>query len=91
MPPRETPAQRRRRIAVRRGIVFLPSDFSHICRKRPHRIGVVAEGDSWFSYPRKWIVLGADINTIHHLEEKVENTDSVICFVLHRTEMKPST
>lgn len=76
MPPRESPAQRRRRIAVQRGVAVLPSDFSHICKKRPNRIGIVSEGDSWFAYPRKWIAFGADMNIIHHLEEKVENTDS---------------
>lgn len=77
MPPRETAIQRRRRIAERRGVTIFSTDFSHMCKKRPHRIGIVAEGDSWFAYPRKWIAFGADINIIHHLEDKVENTDSV--------------
>lgn len=77
MPPRETPIQKRRRIAVKRGVTAFSSDFSHICKKRPHRIGIISEGDSWFAYPRKWIAFGADINLIHHLEDKVANTDSV--------------
>lgn len=77
MPPRETQIQRRRRIAVKRGITLLSTDFSHICRKKPHRVGIISEGDSWFAYPRKWIAFGTDINIIHHLENKVANTDSV--------------
>lgn len=77
MPPRETATQRRRRNAVRRGVAFTMTDFSHCCRKRPDRVGIVAEGDSWFAYPRKWIAFGADINLIHHLQAKVESTNTV--------------
>ena len=77
MPPRETVTQKRRRNAVNRGVTIFSSDFSHMCKKKPHRIGIVAEGDSWFAYPRKWIAFGADINIIHHLEDKVANTNSV--------------
>jgi hypothetical protein len=36
----------------------------------------VAEGDSWFAYPRKWIAFGADINIIHQLENKISGTDT---------------
>jgi len=77
MLPRETITQRRRRLAVAQGITSYLSDFTHICKKRPNRIGIIAEGDSWFAYPRKFIAFGADINLIHHLEEKVSGTDSV--------------
>lgn len=77
MPPRETPIQRRRRLAVRQGVTSLTTDFTYICKKKPHRIGIVSEGDSWFAYPRKWIAFGADINIIHHLADKIASTDSV--------------
>jgi hypothetical protein len=58
-------------------VTNLPSDFAHICKRQPDRIGIVSEGDSWFAYPRKWIAFGADINVIHHLEEKIYGTDTV--------------
>lgn len=48
-----------------------------MCKKKPDRIGIIAEGDSWFAYPRKLIFFGADSNIIHHLENKVSGTDSV--------------
>ena len=77
MPPTETAVQKRRKLALRRGVTSLAQDFAYICKKYPHRIAIVAEGDSWFAYPRKWILFGADINIIHHLEDKIENTGTV--------------
>ncbi len=74
--PRETPARRRRRLAVDSGITSLSSDFHAMCRRKPHRVGIVAEGDSWFAYPRKWIAFGADINIVHHIADKLRGSDS---------------
>jgi len=62
---------------VNSGVTSYALDFAHICNKKPHRIGIITEGDSWFAYPRKWIAIGADINIIHHLEDEVANTDTV--------------
>jgi len=39
-------------------------------------VGVIAEGDSWFAYPRKWIALGADINIVHHISDKIYGSDT---------------
>ena len=74
---KKTPLQRRRSISLSTGITFSARDFSHMCKQKPHRIGIVAEGDSWFAYPRKWIAAGADINIIHHIAHKVERSDKV--------------
>ena len=74
---KETSLQRRRRLAIARGSTFSVTDFRAMCRKKPHRIGIVAEGDSWFAYPRKWIAFGADINVLHHIADQVERTDRV--------------
>ena len=74
---KETPLQRRRRLAIARGSTFSVTDFRAMCRKKPRRIGIIAEGDSWFAYPRKWIAFGADINVLHHIADKVERTDRV--------------
>ena len=73
----ETPIQKRRRIALKKGVTIIPSDFSYLCKKKPERIGIVAEGDSWFAYPRKWILFGADINILHHLEDQISGSKAV--------------
>ncbi|GAC16947.1 hypothetical protein [Aliiglaciecola lipolytica] len=75
--PNETPIERRRRIAAHSGITSLRTDFKYICKKHPTRIGIITEGDSWFAYPKKWVLLGADINVIHHIEKVVAKTDKV--------------
>lgn len=76
MPAKESAFQKRRRIALKKGVTSSAYDFAYLCKKEPGRIGIVAEGDSWFAYPRKWIAVGADINIVHHLENKVANTDT---------------
>lgn len=76
MPPKETAVQKRKRIASRRGCTHSVDDFHYICRKNPDRVGIVSEGDSWFAYPRKWILFGADINIVHHIEDVIEYTDT---------------
>lgn len=76
MPPSEkkTSAQKRRKRALSRGVTSFASDFAYICKRKPDRIGIVAEGDSWFSYPRKWIAFGEDMNVLHHVEEQISGT-----------------
>lgn len=63
-------------MSLQRGATNFTADFAYMCKRAPDRIGIVAEGDSWFAYPRKWIAFGADINIIHHLEDKIANTDT---------------
>lgn len=74
--PKETALQRRRRLAILKGVTSSATDFAHMCRRKPDRVGVIAEGDSWFAYPRKWIAFGADINVVHHVADKLEGTDT---------------
>lgn len=48
--------------------------------RRPHAPRILAEGDSWFAYPREYIFFGAPANIIHHLRSRnefvIENTSS---------------
>jgi len=48
--------------------------------KRPTAPKILAEGDSWFAYPREYILFGAPANIIHHLRAReefvIENTSS---------------
>lgn len=39
---------------------------------------LLAEGDSWFAYPREYFIFGAPANVIHHLRDYNE-------FVIHNT------
>ena len=72
-----TSYQSRRLRVLRRGVTRSASDFNYLCRNAPHRVGIIAEGDSWFSYPRKYLIAGPDINLVHHLEDVVSGSDAV--------------
>lgn len=74
---KKTTLQRKRKRALSTGLTYSATDFRYMCKKEPHRIGIVAEGDSWFAYPRKWVAAGKDTNIIHHIADKVANTDTV--------------
>lgn len=77
MPPGNSPTKQRRLRAKNSGITLREDDFAWLCKQKPNRIGIVAEGDSWFAYPRKWILVGKDINILHHIADKVSGTDKV--------------
>ena len=77
MPKKGSPIQQRRKIALNRGVVYQFNDFEYVCRKAKHRPAIIVEGDSWVTYPRKWIIGGQSINLSHHLEKMVEYTDTV--------------
>jgi len=38
--------------------------------KRAETIRILAEGDSWFAYPRQFLIFGKDANILDHLKEK---------------------
>jgi hypothetical protein len=44
------------------------AEFSGLIRRYPHRTNIVAEGDSWFAYPRKWLFAGKPNNIINYLK-----------------------
>jgi hypothetical protein len=44
------------------------SGFAELLRRYPHRTSIVAEGDSWFAYPRKWLFAGKPNNIINYLK-----------------------
>lgn len=74
---RETPLERQKRIAHSTGVTSQIPLFNDMCKRSPERIGIIAEGDSWFAYPRKWIAVGADMNIVHHIADRIENTGQV--------------
>jgi len=43
--------------------------FSAVAKANAEKYHIYAEGDSWFAYPRQWIVVGADSNAIQCLGE----------------------
>jgi hypothetical protein len=44
------------------------ADFAELIRRYPHRTSIVAEGDSWFAYPPKWLFAGKPNNIINYLK-----------------------
>lgn len=44
--------------------------FSAATKAHPDKYHIYAEGDSWFAYPRQWILFGADSNIIQCLNER---------------------
>ena len=53
-------------------------EYKQLVKKYPDHIRILAEGDSWFAYPRKYLFVGKDANIIDHLD----NTDE---FVIYNT------
>lgn len=48
-------------------------DFNSLVEETKKPIKILAEGDSWFAYPRKWIVFGAASNIVQVLGKKNRN------------------
>jgi hypothetical protein len=42
-------------------------EFAQMRQLFPNRITIVSEGDSWFAYPRKWLIAGKPSNLIGHI------------------------
>ncbi|MGD8643473.1 MAG: hypothetical protein PVI15_04235 [Chromatiales bacterium] len=78
MPQNPQQQRRRRRQALlkARGVTNDPSEFAWLCRNT-NRIGIVAEGDSWFSYPKKWLLSGPNANILDHISSVLVGRDKV--------------
>jgi hypothetical protein len=63
MPPRK---KRKNWAAIRSTTTH--TEFSELIRRYPHRTNIVAEGDSWFAYPSKWLFAGKPNNIINYLK-----------------------
>ncbi len=70
--------------SLRSGVTSSVRDYEYLCRHAPQRVGIVAEGDSWFSYPRSYLLAGANINLLHHLRSATANSDAVNLLCLSR-------
>ncbi len=81
---KRSPVLSRQQRALRTGVTSSVRDYQYLCRHAPHRLGIVAEGDSWFSYPRSYLLAGPDINLLHHLRSTTANTDAVNLLCLSR-------
>jgi hypothetical protein len=46
------------------------AEFREMCRRYKKRTTIVSEGDSWFAYPPKWLIVGRNSNVISFLKEK---------------------
>lgn len=70
-------AQRRAakyRALKRRAVTNSPRNFKWLCANTTGRVGIVAEGDSWFAYPPRFIITGPNSNIIDHVADTVSGT-----------------
>ena len=75
MPPSNAQRRRNREAQLRkRGITGSPRDFAWLARETD-RINIVTEGDSWFAYPRKWLLAGPNSNVIDWVVSSVGGKD----------------
>lgn len=58
------------------GVTHRARDFNTLCRHCEHRVGIIAEGDSWFAYPRRYLLAGPSANLIDLLAKQLRGTDS---------------
>ncbi|MCP3944103.1 MAG: SGNH/GDSL hydrolase family protein [Desulfobacteraceae bacterium] len=45
------------------------AEFIQMRLRFPDRITIVSEGDSWFAYPKKWLIAGKPSNLIDHISK----------------------
>ncbi|UTA46855.1 SGNH/GDSL hydrolase family protein [Simiduia sp. 21SJ11W-1] len=45
-------------------------EFDELTAERPEAKRILAEGDSWFAYPRRYLAFGKPANIVHHLAKK---------------------
>lgn len=60
---------------LRSGITRDPKDFAWLVEKTD-RINIVAEGDSWFAYPKRFLVFGPRANIIDWVAKSVNDTQT---------------
>ncbi|MGJ8653813.1 MAG: hypothetical protein ACSHX8_11105 [Opitutaceae bacterium] len=68
------PLTDRQKRLIKRGTTGSPKDFTWLCKNTDNRIGIVAEGDSWFAYPPKGLVFGKRANIIDWIASAVRRT-----------------
>jgi len=56
---------------IDRGATSNLSDFDYLVRAYPDRLTIIAEGDSWFGYPRKNLLFGPNANILDWLADKM--------------------
>jgi hypothetical protein len=64
-----------RRKALKTGITCSRKDFKWLC-KNTNRVNMVGEGDSWFAYPRKNILIGKNANILDWVARSIRDKGS---------------
>ncbi len=73
--------RRNRRDAIRTGFCHEESDFVSLISNR-RKLAIVMEGDSWFSYPKKYIVAGRPRNISDWVEDHISKKRYAYCLCL---------
>ncbi len=79
-----TPAREK---ALETGVTRSPGDFKWLC-KNTSRINIVAEGDSWFAYPKSGILIGKNANIVDWIEKSIrgKNKANLLCLAANGDE-----
>lgn len=75
---RTTQRHRRRLRAAATGLTNFVDAFRWTKDQYPERVGILVEGDSWFAFPKEWLVYGSAANAITSLFSRLAPTRSVI-------------
>ena len=75
---RTTQRHRRRLRAAATGLTNSIDAFRWTKKQYPDRIGLLVEGDSWFAFPKEWLVYGSAANAITSIFSRLAQTRSVI-------------
>ena len=82
--PMESTQDRRRRLRRRKN-THRRRDFEDMRRWFPNRLNIVAEGDSWFEYPPKWLI-GKPPNLIFHISGWTKGKANFYCMASNGDE-----
>jgi hypothetical protein len=61
---------------LKAGVTHRARDFQTLCHHCGHRLGIIAEGDSWFAYPRRYLLAGPSANLIDLLAKQIRGSDA---------------
>lgn len=59
------------RNALARGVTKSPEMFQFMVANEPQRLNIIAEGDSWFGYPPKYLLFGSHSNILDWVGDKM--------------------
>lgn len=70
----------------RKKIALNKREFAQMRNFFPERLTILSEGDSWFAYPKNWLVFGRPSNLIDHISSFTKNQSNFFCMASNGDE-----